>query len=85
MIRFTYIPNVKYPYGTQHYYFITLCWCCVLVDIMVDVGNDNYVSDINRNDHYLSDITFSIVEIIVDIRNDNCVSNCFFCAKFSIT
>ena len=45
---------------------------------MVDVGNDNYVSDITRNYHYLSDITFSIVEIIVDIRNDNCISNWFF-------
>ena len=40
MIRFPYILNVKYPYGTQHYYSITLSWCCVHVEIRVDVGSD---------------------------------------------
>ena len=98
MIRFPYILNVKYPYGTQHYYSITLSWCCVHVEIrvdvwsditshylshitlsnieiMVDVGNDNYVGDVTRNYHYLSDITLIIIEIMVDVRNDNYVSD----------
>ena len=68
MIRFPYILNVKYPYGTQHYYSITLSWCCVHVEIRVDVG-----SDITR--HYLSHITLSIIENMVDDRNDNYVSD----------
>ena len=38
---------------------------------MVDVRNDNYVSDITRNHHYDSDITLSIVKIMVDVGNDN--------------
>ena len=97
MIRFPYILNVKYPYGTQHYYSITLSWCCVhveirvdvgsditshylshirpytlsIIEIMVDVTNDNYVSDITRNHHYDSDITLSIVKIMVVVGNDN--------------
>ena len=35
----------------------------VIIEIMVDVRNDNYASDINRNHHYQSDITLSIVKI----------------------
>ena len=68
MIRFPYILNVKYPYGTQHYYSITLSWCCVHVEIRVDVGSD-------ITSHYLSHITLSIIEIMVDVRNDNYVSD----------
>ena len=36
---------------------------------------DNYVGDVTRNYHYLSDITLSIIEIMVDVRNDNYVSD----------
>ena len=63
MIRFPYILNVKYPYGTQHYYSITLSWCCVHVEIRVDVGSD-------ITSHYLSHI-----HIMVDVRNYNYVSD----------
>ena len=42
---------------------------------MVDVGNDNYVGDVTRNYHYLSDITLIIIEIMVDVRNGNYASD----------
>ena len=45
------------------------------IEIMVDVRNDNYVGDVTRNYHYLSDITLIIIEIMVDVRNDNYVSD----------
>ena len=43
----------------------------IIIEIMVDVRNDNYISDITRNHHYDSDITLSIVKIMVDVGNDN--------------